>query len=191
MSDGTGAPRRRRLESHGLSVAVPAGWDVRIGQRAEAAVPAPASKYPMSGFVHPTLHAASSPLPAVRGDYGSGYVETMTVRDAFVCLVEFDHEAGDTEMFDVGQPTRLRAGEFHPEAQQRVIAGMCGTQRFFTAEGRAFCLYVVLGSWLHRKELTAEVNAFISSLQITPRTEYVAQPGLAHGPTPPLQEDPP
>jgi hypothetical protein len=159
----------RRLRAHGLSCAVLPGWDVRIEQRQQASVPAPGSAHPMSGYVHPTLHAATSALPPTRGDYGSGYVERMRPTDVFVCLAEFDHEAGDTEMFLDGLPTALRAGDFHPEAQQRVIPGMCGSQRFFATEQRAFCLYVVLGSWVRRRELVTVANSFLATLEVAPR----------------------
>ena len=118
--------------------------------------------------MHPVLHAATSALPPNRGDYGSSYVEKMGPTDVFVCLQEFDHEAGDTAMFDEGQPTELRPTDFHPEAQQRVIAGMCGTQRFFTTGGRAFCLYVVLGSWVQRQPLLQKVNPLLATIVIDP-----------------------
>jgi hypothetical protein len=108
-------------------------------------------------------------MPAVRGDYGSGFVERMTPTDVFVCLGEFDHEAGAEAMFDAGMPTALRPADFHPDAQQRVIAGMCGTQRFFTTDGRAFCLYVVLGSWLQRTNLVPVANSFLSTIEVAPR----------------------
>jgi len=158
-----------RLAAHGLSCDVPTGWDVRIYERSQSTVDAPASDIPMGGLVHPTMHAASSSLPPSRGDYGSGYVERMTATDVFVCLAEFDHEAGATTMFDEGQPRTLRSADFHPEAQQRVIPGMCGTQRFFTTNGRALCLYVVLGSWVRRQALVPAVNAFLARIEIDPR----------------------
>jgi hypothetical protein len=159
----------RRLAAHGLSCEVPPGWDVRIEQREQSEVPVPASDLPMGGFVHPVLHAATSALPARRGDYGSSYVERMTATDVFVSLAEFDHEAGETAMFDEGQPRTLRSADFHPDAQQRVIAGMCGCQRFFTTQGRAFGLYVVLGSWLQRQSLVPHVNSFLPTIEISPR----------------------
>jgi len=165
----TPAATTRRLAAHGLSVQVLPGWDARIERRQEASVAAPGSEWPMSGFVHPVLHAATSTLPSVRGDYGSGYVERMGPLDAFVCLVEFDHEAGATAMFEDGQPAGVAVRDVHPEAQQRVIAGMCGTQRFFATGGRAFCLYVVLGSWLHRERLVRTANQLISTIRIDPR----------------------
>ena len=159
----------RQLSAYGLACAVPRGWDVRIERRVESRVLAPASDIPMGGFVHPILHAGSSPLPPVRGDYGSGFVERMRPSDVFVSLGEFDHEAGATDMFLDGQPLRLTADEFHPNAQQRIMARMCGTQRFFSVGGRAFCLYVVLGSWLNRGRLVPVVNSFLSGISIEPR----------------------
>jgi hypothetical protein len=159
----------RRLRAYGLSCAALPGWDVRIEQRAQSTVPAPASDLPMGGFVHPILQAGTSALPAVRGDYGSGYVEKMTSADVFVCLGEFDREAGAEEMFDDGMVRSLRPSDFHPDAQQRVIAGMCGTQRFFTTSGRAFCLYVVLGSWLHRSQLTPRANELLATIEVEQR----------------------
>jgi hypothetical protein len=158
----------RRLAAHGLSCEVPAGWHVRIEQREQSAVNVPTTALPAGGYVHPILQAATSPLPALRGDYGSGYVETMRGTDVFVCLGEFDHEAGDTAMFDEGLPRSLRSADFHPEAQQRVIAGMCGTQRFFVENGRAFCLYVVLGSWLQRQSLVPVANSLLATVLIDP-----------------------
>lgn len=159
----------RRLSAHGLSCVVPNGWDVRIEQREQSTVNVPTTDLPVGGFVHPVLHAATSSLPPRRGDYGSGYVEKMTTADVFISIAEFDHEAGETAMFSDGVPGPLRSADFHPEAQQRVIAGMCGAQRFFTTNGRAFGLYVVLGSFLQRKLLVQHANAFVSSLEIAPR----------------------
>ncbi len=159
----------RRLSAYGLSCAVLPGWDIRIERREQSEVPAPGSDLPMGGFVHPILQAGTSPMPARRGDYGSGYVERMTTTDVFVCLGEFDHEAGAEAMFDDGLPGALRSADFHPDAQQRVIAGMCGTQRFFTTHGRAFCLYVVLGSWLQRQSLVPVANSLLSTIEVAPR----------------------
>ncbi len=158
-----------RLSAHGLSCSVLPGWDVRIEQRAESTVPVPGSVEPMGGYTYPILQAGTSPLPARRGDYGSGYVERMTRTDVFLCLGEFDPYEGVEDMFDSGMTPPLRSADFHPDAQQRVIAGMCGSQRFFATRGRAFCLYVVLGSWLQRASLVPRANELLSTIQIAPR----------------------
>jgi hypothetical protein len=159
----------RTLSAYGISATALQGWDVRIDRRQQLTVRAPASSAPVGGYVHPVLHAANSRLPVLRGDYGSGYVETMSSSNVFVSLAEFDSEAGATELFDQDQPRALRSADFHPETQQRVIAGMCGAQRFFTHNGRAFCLYVVLGSWARRQSLVRTVNSFVSTVGIAPR----------------------
>ena len=155
-----------RLTAYGISATPPRGWDVRIERRQQLSVRAPASTAPVGGYVHPVLHAANARLPPRRGDYGSGYVETMSVDNVFVCLAEFDRDATTTVLFDHGQPRAVRTADFHPDAQQRVIAGMCGSQRFFTQNGRAFCLYVVLGSWVQRRALVQVVNRFVSTIGI-------------------------
>lgn len=117
----------------GLSVELPPGWDGRI-QLPDAT---------RSGAL---VHAASFPLPAGCGDYGSGAVEVMGGSDVLVCLLEHEREAAAAPLFRREGIPRLRAADFSPRALQRVIPGMAGSQQFFQVAGRPFCLYVVLGS---------------------------------------------
>jgi hypothetical protein len=51
---------------------------------------------------------------------------------------------------------------------QRPLPGQSGAQFFFTEAGRAFCLYVVLGSHARRRQLVPEVNLVLSALSVTP-----------------------
>ena len=46
------------------------------------------------------------------------------------------------------------------------MRGQSGCQRFFSVAGRAFCLYVVLGSHARRTLLTPRVNAVLASLRV-------------------------
>jgi hypothetical protein len=46
------------------------------------------------------------------------------------------------------------------------LPGQSGLQQFFTHRGRAFCLYVVLGSHIDRAEVLPRVNAVLDSLVI-------------------------
>ena len=39
---------------------------------------------------------------------------------------------------------------------------------FFSEEGRAFCLYVVLGSYRRRHDVVPEVNAVLATLHLEP-----------------------
>jgi len=85
-----------------------------------------------------------------------------------VCRLEFDREAAGMALFSqVGAP-RFGIGDFAPHTMQRTIAGMCGAQSFFTEGGRAFCAYVVLGSFRLRAPLVPPVNDLFASLRIAP-----------------------
>jgi hypothetical protein len=55
---------------------------------------------------------------------------------------------------------------FSPFALQRLIPGQAGTQQFFTTGGRAFCLYVVLGSFANRYSLVSRANSVLATLQV-------------------------
>jgi hypothetical protein len=166
------------ISAYGISATVPRGWDGSITKRSESAQPldATTSADPQAraaaddepGTEHPVAHIANFALPPVRGDYGSGAVETMSAEDILVCIVEFDAEASDTPLFaNSGVPT-FRANDFAPHTMQRTIAGMCGAQAFFTEAGRAFSAYVVLGSYRGRAPMVPRVNGLLSSLRIEP-----------------------
>ena len=132
------------VSAYGLSFDVPQGWDGRVYRRPAAP--------PES--THPVLHAGNVPLPEDRGDYGSGAVERMGAANVFLALLEFHPSARDSALFArSGRPSTLDPNAFHPASLQRSLPGQAGTQAFFSDKGRAFCLYVVLGSWADRGRL--------------------------------------
>ncbi len=47
-----------------------------------------------------------------------------------------------------------------------MILGQGGAQSFFSERGRAFCLYVVLGSYAARTRLVPRADAFYRTLEI-------------------------
>ena len=63
-------------------------------------------------------------------------------------------------------PRELDPGCFSPYQLPRTIAGQAGTQVFFHEGGRAFCLYVVLGSHAGRAEVMPLVNQVVETLKI-------------------------
>jgi len=160
------------LRAHGLSVAVPRGWDARIFRRDESDVMSPAApetgaaNVPRSGVTTPVVHLASFALPEGRGDYGSGAVGLMRAHDVFVALVEFGPESVGTPLFAPAGRPRFRAGELSETIMQRPIAGMAGAQRFFTLEGRAFCCYAVVGSSARRSSLVGVVNDALAGITV-------------------------
>jgi hypothetical protein len=120
------------------------------------------------GAQEPTvIHVASFPMPAERGSFGTGAVELMRSGDVFMTLFEYGPESAGTPLFEAeGIPRQLAAREFDRNALQRAMPGQSGLQRFFTHNGRAFCLYVVLGSHVDRADILPRVNAVLETLEI-------------------------
>jgi len=160
------------LAAHGFALTVPRGWDARIRLPVAQSVAAPPSMrteevVPMGGTTNPILHATTMMLPAIVGDYGGGAVERLGPHDAFVAIVGFDVEAAKTALFARrGIPT-LREANFRPATQQRVLAGASGTQSFFQAANRPYCLYVVVGRHALRRSVIPRCNELLRGLRFT------------------------
>lgn len=166
------------LRAHGLAVAVPRGWDARIRSRAsEVDQPPGGLRRATAGerMDLPVLQAASFRLPAETGDFGSDAVERMGPEDVLVCVLEFDDADAGSPLYRRSGVPRLQAASFDPASMQRTIAGQCGTQAFFTAGGRAFCAYAVLGRARDIEPLVAKVNGLLQSVVIAARP--VGAPG--------------
>lgn len=146
----------RTLRAHGLLVRVPEKWDTRLFRR----VPDGEEE------TYPIMHAASFALPNTRGDYGSGAVDRMTRDDVMITLLEQEPEAAGTPLFrHQGLPT-AHVNDFSPQQLQRTLPGQSGCQYFFSERGRAFVLYVVLGSHARRATLVPKANRLIKGLEI-------------------------
>src|SRR3954447_20779602 len=154
-----GGPRAT-VAAHGLRVTLPERWEGRLYRR-EALEAAPA------GESHaPVLHLGNFALPPGRGDFGTGAVEVMGPRHAFVALLEYDREEAGTALFaGRGRPS-LGPGDFAPNALQRRLPGQLGCQRFYTEGDRAFCLYAVLGSRQHAGDLVAEIRHVLDNVEV-------------------------
>ena len=147
---GPGA-RGMRLAAHGIALDLPAGWDGRVWSR------------PGGG---PVLHAANVALPAERrrlrhrGDGGA-------------CRPTASWSSSSTTARPTPArrstrppaPTRVDPGELSPATLLHRRPGQRGLQRFFTASGRAMCLYVVVGSAAHAADLAAGVSGSCAPLQ--------------------------
>jgi hypothetical protein len=167
-----------RFDRSGIALELPPGWDVAVHRREERPVEArggaPLSEQVLASTApeattHPVLHAGSFALPPDRGDYGSGAVDVMTATDVLVVLVEFHPDAARTPLFAApGPPRALTSDSFGAQSLQRVIDGQSGYQRFFSAGGRAFSLYVVLGSHARRHLLVPVVNQLLETIDIRP-----------------------
>jgi hypothetical protein len=148
---------RAAISAMGLAVTPPVGWEATIYRR-------PATD---GATTYPVLHAATVALPAARGDYGSGVVELLGPDDVFVGILEFGPEAANTPLFrSLSAVPALTPDAYRPRQLQRTIRGQAGVQRFFTAAGRGFCLYSVVGSMANRVMLTARANQMLGTVRV-------------------------
>jgi hypothetical protein len=164
------------LVAHGVEVTLPAGFEGRLFRRPLAGEIAaadtsilgePAASEETTNAV---LHVATVPLPPDTGDFGSNAVDLLDEQDIFVALFEYDPSSATEKLFaSRGIPRRLTADDFSPNVLQRGLPGQCGTQRFFNERGRAFCLYVVLGSFARRRNVVPRVNQVLDSIAIESR----------------------
>lgn len=152
-----------RVSAHGLDVDVPRGWDGEIYKR-PGGIRALRDR---SEQTHAVLHLGNFPLPPSRGDYGSGAVEVMRADAVFISLFEFGAESVGKALFSAGGVPNVTADDFATHTLQRPMRGQSGAQFFFNHRGRAFCLYVVLGSHARRHELVPEVNQILGSLSVS------------------------
>ena len=149
-----------RLTRSGITVEVPDDW--------EGSISGGDFQLQSDGAIEPTvIHMASFPLPPGRGSFGTGAVELMTSTDVFMTLFEYGPESAGTPLFGAeGIPRQIAAREFDRNALQRAMPGQTGLQRFFSHQGRAFCLYIVLGSHIDRADILPRVNAVLETLEI-------------------------
>jgi hypothetical protein len=140
-----------RLAAHGIALELPAGWDGRIWTR------------PGGG---PVLHAANVALPAADGDFATRATDALPADGVVVVLVDYGPDAAGTPLFAAPAPGRIDPGELSPSTLLRRRPGQRGLQRFFTASGRAMCLYVVVGSTAHAPDLAAGVSRVLGTLRV-------------------------
>ena len=162
--------RSRVLRAHGLSVAVPAGWDGSITRTAGDDADLDVADVGRLGTSNPVLQVASFALPRVRGDFGGGAVEHMRPTDVFIALVEFDPQAGDTPLFaDTALNRPISPPMFDRSTMHRPLPGASGHQQFFHTLGRAFGLYVALGAHRLRATSVPRADRVLATIRIDPR----------------------
>jgi hypothetical protein len=157
------------LTGSGIAVEVPAGWEGRIYTRTaeEAGMRAASAMDARQETTGAVLHVASFPLPPNTGDYGGGAVELMSSKDLLVVLFEHSPQSANTPLFAATSIPRLTAADVSTMQLQRLLEGQGGVQRFFTVAGRAFCLYVVFGSFARRVRTIPVVNGVLDTLTIS------------------------
>ena len=148
-----------RLQGGGLSVELPGGWEGEVLGGGELTTRRKA--WLMAG----RRPFANFPLPAERADFGAGAVELMRPGDAFRRFRVRPEAVGQPLFASEGIP-RITARDFDRNALQHGIPGQSGLQRFFTVNGRAFCLYVVVGSHIDRADVIPQINQVLESVVV-------------------------
>ncbi len=145
------------VAGHGISIAVPDAWEVRIFRHGTAA---------------PVLHAASFALLDGDGDFGAAATGRMRPGDGFLALVEYlidERLRPGVGLFEhPGVPPAPALHDFGPRRLQVTRSGQLGWQGFFTAAGRPCCLYAVIAPGVSPPApIVAELGRAISSLRLT------------------------
>jgi hypothetical protein len=117
----------------GPSLSPPPGWHARSFGGSDAA------------FV---LHVANFELDARDGTFGAAATGRMRPDDAFAAVIEYridEHVRPGVGLFgNASSPPRLRVTDYSPAQLQVTRPGHLGAQRFYTHDGRPFCLYAVV-----------------------------------------------
>ena len=91
----------------------------------------------------------------------------MEADDALVVLFDYGQSAIGSALFASEGLPAIEVRDFDRDILQKSIPGQSGVQRFFTISGRAFCLYVVVGSHIDRAEILPAVNALLETVRIS------------------------
>lgn len=166
-----------RQAAHGISVDLPDGWSGQIYRRRDdgpagesggfgtAAASADATEE--SGAI---LRAATVPIALDDGDFGGGIVQRLRALDAFFVLFEYTVDENLTPGQGLFASRRLPwpvgPSRYSSDTLHVTLPGHVGFQDFFTAAGRPFCLYSVLGSTRRRRASAAHVNRVLETIRI-------------------------
>lgn len=148
-----------RLAGEGLALDVQRGWEARIFT---PDLPPPAINLPI-------VRLTNFAMPLTRDTYAEDVADELKPGHVVASLVEFDGALADRGLYaPQGVPT-LHETDLDPRAVQRQLPGQAGVQRFFSARGRAFSLYVVARQGPKLTQALQELHASLRSLVVEPR----------------------
>jgi hypothetical protein len=145
------------LEAHGMRIELPRGWSGRVFRRSPHTA---------------TLHAGDFQLPLQDGEFGDRSTSEMPGVGSFLALTEYRKGSGLEPGVGLFAPNRIRLplepSRFAANRLAHPHPGHVGMQHFFTAEGRPFCLYVVLaGPRARRRHQLLVLDHILRTLRIT------------------------
>jgi hypothetical protein len=147
------------LSRQGISIRLPHGWEGRIFV---PDLPPPALNLPV-------LHATDQPLTMGRSTFAPELAARAGGVGTVIALVEFDPHLADEGLYAAqGLSLPVRRTDLHPKALQVPDEQQEGRQFFFSLGGRAFCLYVVVGTGPGLPDRLARLNQGLGALRIDP-----------------------
>jgi hypothetical protein len=122
-----------------------------------------------------TLHAGDFQLPLDDGEFGDASTAAMPEVASFLALTEYLPGAGLTPGVGLYAPRKiplpLDPASFGVNRLAHPRPGQVGSQHFFTASGRPFCMYAVIaGPRTARRAQLLALDHVLRSLKTAPRT---------------------
>jgi hypothetical protein len=145
------------LGALGLSVDLPPGWEGRILVMTSE-----------DGTRYPNLHAGNFSLRPEGSTFGQFSIERMDMDKALVVAVEYGPGSVGTPLFSSGRwPPTLSAHDLNPaNFPGPRPEGLAANQNFVTVNGRALCIYTVMGLDRGGAPRIEEVNTVLRSLSV-------------------------
>jgi hypothetical protein len=148
-----------RLRAHGLTLDVVRGWEARFWMPP----PVPdADRFPV-------VRLANFPLRRSTCTYAEDLIEELRPGHVLASLVEFSPRLADRGLYAERGVPRLRMDDLNRRALQWHLPGRLGVQRFFSARGRAFCLYAIVREGPGLRSAIADLNAQLRAMVVEPR----------------------
>jgi hypothetical protein len=146
------------LSAHGITLTLPPRWSGRAFRRAGG---------------NATVHAGDFRLALGDGEFGDRSTGQMPAGTSFVALVEYlpgdGLRPGEGLYAARSIPLPLDPMAFSDRGLAHARPGQVGTQHFFTAAGRPFCLYVVVAAGaVNRRRQLLGVDRVLSTLRVEP-----------------------
>ncbi|MGZ4150498.1 MAG: hypothetical protein ACXVQJ_10685, partial [Actinomycetota bacterium] len=92
--------------------------------------------------------------------------DTLQRGQVVASLVEFDPSLADRGLYAPQGVPDLQVGDLDPRAVQRPHPGRAGLQRFFSVNGRAFSLYVIVREGTGMQGALADLAASLRTLTV-------------------------
>jgi hypothetical protein len=121
---------------------------------------------PPPAINRPVIRLANFPLPLTKDTYAEDVADTLRRGQIVASLVEFDPSLADRGLYAPQGVPELRVGDLDPRAVQRPHPGRAGLQRFFSVNGRAFSLYVIVREGTGMQGALADLAASLRTLTV-------------------------